>query len=85
MRLVDSALGHFSSQPEVLAHRDRLLERQATQRDKEEKVRQMLAKVKERAARLGGSILDFQTEVRVLERSAQRDLETNWRPSSGGG
>ena len=74
--LLDSALVHFSSQPDLRAARDRLVALRATERANKERVAVMLAAAGTRTTKIGASILDFQTEVRVLERGAQRELET---------
>ena len=82
LRVVNSALGHFSSQPDIREFRDRLTERVATARANRERVAVLLAEARLRSSRFSGTLLDFQSEVRNLARAAQKDLELRWRSFS---
>ena len=81
-RVVDAALVHFNSHPELRAARERLTGLQSNAKANQVRISGMLVAARTRASKISASILDFQTEVRVLERAAQRELETKWQPSS---
>lgn len=81
-RVVDAALVHFNSHPDLRAARERLAGLQSSAKANQVRISGMLVAARTRASKVSASILDFQTEVRVLERAAQRELETKWQPTS---
>lgn len=81
-RAVDAALVYFNSHPDLRAARERLTGLHSSAKANQVRISGMLVAARTQASKISASILDFQTEVRVLERAAQRELETKWQPSS---
>ncbi len=82
LALIDEALVFFPGHAALAPTRQRLKETIESQQRTLAAVTELLEEAVRRYRVFDDANLRIETEVRLLERAAQRELETRWKPSS---